>query len=169
MMMYWYGVDLKWAYSEVLSNICRQTACKQRALDVLHDSLVRFALAKNPDRNQYPHAFLQTIVRNQIIDAYHERNRYVPFSSDDDQADAYSKYKLVPSAEHLVDIQQRLATMQSMIDNLPPRCREAFWLFRIEGKNQSEIAEQLGVSRNMVQRHIMRAMIELLEAQDLIL
>ena len=42
------------------------------------------------------------------------------------------------------------------------------WPFRIEGLPQQEIAAQLGISLNMVQRHIMRAMLDLLEARDLV-
>lgn len=174
--MYWYGIDLKWAYSDVLRNIYRHTYCKQIALDILHDSLIRFALAKNPDRQQYPQAFLQTIVRNQLIDVHHDSAQFISFDAEDGDgaiAFGFDKYAsdnqlFSPSAEHLLDIQQRLKAMQVLIDNLPARCREAFWLFRIDGKDQTEIALQLGISRNMVQRHVMRAMMEILEAQDLL-
>jgi RNA polymerase sigma-70 factor (ECF subfamily) len=174
--MFWYGIDLRWAYADLLPNIYRQTVCKQSALDILHDSLVRFALAKNPNRDQQPHAFLQVIVRNQLIDEHNHQRRFVPFVADEDENGeainqghlSFTDQQFIPSAEHLADIQQRMQAMQSLIDNLPPRCREAFWLFRIEGLGQNEIAQQLGITRNMVQRHVMRAMVELLEAEDLI-
>lgn len=174
--IYWYGIDLKWVYSDLLGNIHRQTFCKQISLDILHDSLIRFALAKNPDRLQHPKAFLQTIIKNQLIDTRNLNAKFVSLDveeKDENNAFDLDKYLaenqlFTPSAEHLLDIQQRLQAMQVLIDNLPARCREAFWLFRIEGKDQSEIAQQLGVSRNMVQRHVMRAMMEILEAQDLL-
>ena len=173
-MMMWHGIDLRWAYADLLPNIHRQTICKQTALDILHDALVRFALAKNPDRKQRPHAFLQVIVRNVLIDEHHHQRRFISLTpevnedSEDICADFAVEQSFSPSAEHLADIQQRLKAMQTLIDSLPPRCREAFWLFRIECLDQSEIANQLGISRNMVQRHVMRAMVELLEAEDLI-
>lgn len=175
-IMHWYGIDLKWAYSDMLRNIYRHTYCKQAALDILHDSLIRFALAKNPDRLQSPQAFLQVIVRNQIINTYNENARFVSFDAEGDDHSSTSlfdkhaadNHMFSPSAEHLLDIQQRLKAMQTLIDNLPRRCREAFWMFRIEGRDQAEIAAKLGITRNMVQRHVMRAMIEILEAQDLL-
>jgi RNA polymerase sigma factor (sigma-70 family) len=174
--LYWHGIDLKWAYSDVLRNIYRHTYCKQIALDILHDSLIRYALAKNPDRQQYPQAFLQTIIRNQLIDSHNHSAKFVSLDAEDTgDTNTFDLHKhaaehqlFAPSAEHLLDIQQRLQAMQVLIDNLPTRCREAFWLFRIEGKDQSEIAVHLGISRNMVQRHVMRAMMEILEAQDLL-
>ncbi len=174
--LHWYGIDLKWAYSDMLRNIYRHTSCKHIALDILHDSLIRFALAKNPDRLQSPQAFLQVIVKNQIINSYNENARFVALEAEDDESSATSlldkhaadNHLFSPSAEHLLDIQQRLKAMQALIDNLPRKCREVFWLFRIEGRDQTEIANKLGITRNMVQRHVMRAMIEILEAQDLL-
>lgn len=175
-MMYWYGIDLKWAYSDMLRNIYRHTSCNHTALDILHDSLIRFALAKNPDKMQSPQAFLQVIVKNQLINTYNKNARYVSLDAENNETSstflldkhAAENQLFSPSAEHLLDIQQRLQAMQLLIDNLPKKCREVFWLFRIEGRDQTEIAEKLGITRNMVQRHVMRAMLEILDAQDLL-
>lgn len=175
-MMYWYGIDLKWAYSDMLRNIYRHTSCNHTALDILHDSLIRFALAKNPDKMQSPQAFLQVIVKNQLINTYNKNARYVSLDAENNETSstflldkhAAENQLFSPSAEHLLDIQQRLQAMQLLIDNLPKKCREVFWLFRIEGRDQAEIAEKLGITRNMVQRHVMRAMLEILDAQDLL-
>ncbi len=76
--------------------------------------------------------------------------------------------KLSSSPEHLADLQQRLQALQSIIDCLPPRCREVFWLFRIEGVSQVEIAHTLGISLNMVERHVIRALLDLRLARDLV-
>jgi RNA polymerase sigma-70 factor (ECF subfamily) len=175
-LMIWHGIDLHWAYSALLPNICRQIVCKQSALDILHDSLVRFALARNPNRHEQPHAYLQIIVRNLMINNHRVSNRFVPLQTEDfdtedrTDADKHSSYDyaFAPSAEHLLDVQQRIVAMQSLIDRLPPRCREVFWLYRIEGLSQAEIASRLGVSLNMVERHVMRSMQDLLKASALI-
>lgn len=87
----------------------------------------------------------------------------------DDEANVLDMdHPLVPSAEHLVDLQQRLAILQNIIDLLPARCKQVFWLFKIEGLSQQEIADRLGISLNMIQKHLIRAMLDLLEARDLI-
>ncbi len=150
--MNWYGLDLRWAYAEVLPGIARQTYSNQLSYDVLHDALLRFALTKNPQRIEQPQAYLRTIVRNVLADAHREMARFVPLFIDEPVGDHEQENwfkahlleeKLSPSPEHLADLQQRLQALQSIIDCLPPRCREVFWLFRIEGVSQVEIAHTL--------------------------
>lgn len=51
-----------------------------------------------------------------------------------------------------------LERVTEVIDDLPPRCREVFILYRFNGLDQGTIARQLGISRNMVERHVIRAM-----------
>jgi RNA polymerase sigma factor (sigma-70 family) len=173
-MMQWYGIDLGWAYNSLLPNIYRQTYCRHHALDILHDALVRFAMTDNNGRYEQPHAYLRTIVRNLLLDSVKESARVISLEFDDEKLEngrpgnLPSVEHITPSAEHIADIQQRLHILQSVIDRLPARCRKAFWLYRIEGLPQQEIADQLGISLNMVQRHIMRAMQDMLEARDLL-
>jgi RNA polymerase sigma-70 factor (ECF subfamily) len=175
-IMYWYGLDLRWAYTDLLPGIYRHTHCVHTANDVLHDALLRFALTKNRDNIEKPHAYLRTVVRNVLADTYHEMSRFVPLTSDDTESQGAGQgienmpeQYLAPSPEHLADLQQRLQALQRIIDCLPPRCREVFRLFRIEGLGQQEIAERLSISLNMVERHIMRALIDLRASRDLLL
>ena len=172
--MEWYGINLQWAYSELLSRIYRHTVCKQGALDILHDDLISFALAKNPNRHLQPHAYLQVIVRNQLVNEFNDNKRYISLDAEDASDTENAQSSLLnhdqfssPSAEHLVDIRQRLEATVRLIENLSPRCRKAFWLFRVDGMKQGQIAQELGVSVNMVQRYVARAMVELAEAQEL--
>ena len=169
MMMQWHGIDLRWAYADLLPNICRQTHCRQYAFDILHDALVRFALTRSRGRQEQPHAYLRTIVRNLLVDSHREQAWLVSLPEEDEaQAQPLAKQAFTPSAEHLADIQQRLHILQTIIDRLPSRCREVFWLFRIDGLRQQEIAARLGISLNMVERHVKRALLDLLEARDLV-
>ncbi|MDD3449518.1 MAG: sigma-70 family RNA polymerase sigma factor [Gammaproteobacteria bacterium] len=53
---------------------------------------------------------------------------------------------------------EQLALLRQAIDELPPRCREVFLLHRFRELSYPEIAAQLGISRNMVEKHIVRAL-----------
>ena len=49
------------------------------------------------------------------------------------------------------------------IEALPPQMRRAFWLRRVEGWSQREIATELGLSESTVEKHIGRGIKRLLE------
>jgi len=170
----WCGLDLRWAYADLLPGISRRTNCVHRAYDVLHDALLRFALTSHRERVAQPHAYLRTVVRSVLADHYQEAARFEPLTAGDSEGDpgavsgTGAPACFAPSAEHLADLQQRLAAVQRILDCLPPRCREVFWLFRVEGYRQPEIAERLGISLNMVERHVMRALLDLRAARELL-
>ena len=75
--VYWSGINLRWAYSDLLSSISYQISCKHRAKDILHDALVRFAVSNNPRRHDTPHAYLRGIVSHLIIDEYRDAANFV--------------------------------------------------------------------------------------------
>lgn len=54
---------------------------------------------------------------------------------------------------------QRVRLMQAVVDELPPRCREVFLLNKVDGLSHGEIANRLGISRNMVEKHIIKALL----------
>jgi RNA polymerase sigma factor (sigma-70 family) len=54
--------------------------------------------------------------------------------------------------------QQELRRLRDIIDRLPPRQREVFVLSRQDGLESTEIAERLGITRNMVDRHLRLAL-----------
>ena len=161
----WHGLDLGWVYSDLLASISRKTRCAHRARDVLHDSLLRFVLARDGDVIRQPHAYLRTVVGSVLSDHQRDASRYLPL---DDPRRPEAVQACAPSAECLADIRQRLKAVQRILDCLPPRCREVFWLFRIEGRTQPQIAAQLGISLNMVERHVMRALVDLRNARELL-
>ncbi|HQN65845.1 MAG TPA: sigma-70 family RNA polymerase sigma factor [Methylophilus sp.] len=156
---------MQWAYKHLIPGIVRHTECNQYAYDVLHDAILRFALSANPDKHQRPHAYLRVIVNNLLLDSYHRDARQAAINLH--AATANTHYE--PSAECLADMQQRLMLLQQIIEKLPRRCREVFWLFKIEGLTQQQIAAQLGISVNMVERHMIRALMDLRAAKQYLL
>ncbi|MBP0644836.1 sigma-70 family RNA polymerase sigma factor, partial [Mycobacterium tuberculosis] len=64
------------------------------------------------------------------------------------------------SAELQQDMQldQRLAMMQKALDELSKVCRDCFLLRKLDGLSPQQIAERLGISRSLVEKHIVNAM-----------
>jgi RNA polymerase sigma factor (sigma-70 family) len=172
----WHGIDLQWAYGSLLRAVVRRTQCAHRAKDVLHDAFVRFALKPGTTELLAPPAYFRTVVQSVLADQHRDAQR-LPLLADepgatddahDDDARAFSSGLYHPSAQDLFAIRQRLDLFQRLLDALPPKCRDVFWLFRIEGHSQPEIAARLGISLNMVERHIMRALVDLRAARDVL-
>jgi RNA polymerase sigma factor (sigma-70 family) len=167
----WHGLDLTWVYTDLLRSIVRHTQCNHLAFDMLHDALLRFAFNQSKDGIQQPHAYLRTVVSHVLADHYQYARHLVSL---DDMAQGDSAYLDAPefwvaSPEKLADIKQRMQALQNIIDSLPAKCREVFWLFRIEGHSQAHIAAKLNITVNMVERHMMRALVDLSTARDFLM
>ncbi|WP_334184464.1 RNA polymerase sigma factor [Novosphingobium sp.] len=63
-----------------------------------------------------------------------------------------------PLADRQLLDREALQQLQESLAELSPRCREIVRLRRIENLSASEIAERLGISRQMVSRYIAQAM-----------
>lgn len=160
----WSGINLDWAYGDLLNHIRLKVNCPHRAKDVLHDAIIRFAICPNAQKNQHPRAYLGTIVDNIIVD--HARHQFFQADYINNYLDTLA-FTHEPSAEELADFRQRITLLNELIYALPPRCRQAFWLYRVEGLSQKEIASKLNISLNMVERHMIRALLELKAAKSL--
>lgn len=68
-----------------------------------------------------------------------------------------------PHAEKQLLDREALVLLDEAICELSPRCREVLYLRRIEGIPSKEIAQRLGISRQMVTRHIANAMAHCLD------
>ena len=64
-----------------------------------------------------------------------------------------------PSQERIVNGRQCLILLARAIEKLPNRCQEVFILSRLHGMANGEIAARPGISRNMVEKHIIKALI----------
>jgi RNA polymerase sigma-70 factor (ECF subfamily) len=58
-------------------------------------------------------------------------------------------------------VQTAAAIITRSIEELPPRCREAFKLHKFDGLSHHDVARRMGISRNMVEKHIIKALLYL--------
>lgn len=62
------------------------------------------------------------------------------------------------NAEEAMLEREETALVASAIANLPPGARRAFELHKLQGLSQGEVAQQLGISRSGVEKHMTVAM-----------
>ena len=63
-----------------------------------------------------------------------------------------------PSAERQLTAREDLEILYSVIEQLPPKCRQVFLLSRVRRMTYGEIAVRCGISRKMVEKHVSHAL-----------
>lgn len=125
------------------------------AEDVLHEAFIRFLNSYSGRAIANPLGLLARIAMNVIRDiGRSERFRRTRLEG---QANPVGMGPQPHSPEAICADQQGLRKAQEVIDRLPPRCREVFLLHRLDGLPHAEIAQILGISRSMVEKHLARA------------
>ena len=110
----------------------------------------------DPQSWQEPRAVLFTTASNLKIDTYRRETTAQEALSREAAAAEVDRPDLDPEAQ--ADAAGRLERLSTALAQLPPQCREAFLMNRIDELTHAEIATRLGVSTKTVQRHIERAL-----------
>jgi RNA polymerase sigma-70 factor (ECF subfamily) len=71
--------------------------------------------------------------------------------------------KEAASPEDIWLAREELETLERNVENLPPKCRYALIMVRLEGASYEEVAEKLGIKTHSARRLVERAMEYLLE------
>jgi|GEM_PF-228296 len=102
-----------------------------------------------PDRTRH---FVFTTARNLLIDRV-RRARIIPFDAVAD-ADALGLAMDAPGPDRTVLARDELRRLQTALDRLPARSREAVVMGRVEGLTGRQIAARMGISEAAVSKHI---------------
>jgi RNA polymerase sigma-70 factor (ECF subfamily) len=65
----------------------------------------------------------------------------------------------VLSPERRVSGEQELQQVQRAIDEMPPKCQQAFIMHQIEGVDFPEIAAQMQLSESMVRKYVSKGLL----------
>ena len=110
----------------------------------------------DPQSWKEPRAVLFTTAANLKIDAY--RREAVAEEALGKEAALREDYRPEADPEAQADAAGRLERLSSALAQLPPQCRQAFLMNRIDELTHAQIAARLGISTKTVQRHIERAL-----------
>lgn len=105
--------------------------------------------------------FLFKIARNLIINRV-RRSQIVPIDAVADM-EALEIPTATPGPDRIVAAREELRALQSAIDRLPPRIREAVVLARIDGLSGREIALRMNVTESAVSHYLDRGLRTLAE------
>lgn len=151
--------ELVAAYRDLRRMLARELGAEQAA-DLAQASVERVLAHGRAAAIRSPRAFLFQTARNLQVD-HHRRTscvRWEPLEAEALEHRAPEAVTVEATPERQVVNQDLLERVAAAIDALPPRCREAFVLNRIHGLPHDEVARALGISRSMVEKHVMRGL-----------
>lgn len=147
-------------HRELLNFLTRQVRDRDTAADLAQESFVRaLAVQSSGQAVLDMRALLYRTARNLVIDQ-HRRSEVRRH----DDLDALPEDQHPSAPEHLqpdalLASQQAIRAHVSAIEALPPRCREAFVRHVFDEWSHAQIAQHMGISVSMVEKHIVRAMV----------
>jgi RNA polymerase sigma-70 factor (ECF subfamily) len=136
----------------------------QDAPDLLQEAYLRLLRHSERETIADPEAFLHAAAINLVKDHLRRRKterKYLDFERD---AESEPAQNALPDAR--METEGRLKLLLQAVNQLPPRCRQVFIMRRFEDLHQEEIARRLGISRNMVEKHLRLALARLKSTID---
>jgi RNA polymerase sigma-70 factor (ECF subfamily) len=150
-------------YRELLSFLSRKVSDRATAADLAQESYARvYEAQRTGNVVRDPRALLYRTARNLVTD--HHRRTSVRAGNDGaatheeprELDDVMGPETFEPDT--ILSSGQGLAAMVETIDRLPPRCREAFVLFKFDGLSYAEVAARMGISVRTVEMQLRIAM-----------
>lgn len=130
----------------------------ENAEDLLQDVFVKLQSAPTGPIGE-PSAYLYRMTHNLLLDQRRSAMRRAAREEAWQSAGTgvIQEADSQPSAEQVLISRQRLDMMKSALKALPDRTQDIFFRFRIDGQTQKAIADDLGISKSAVEKHIYRA------------
>lgn len=160
--------QIKSLFTEYRGELHRYIASKLRnaemAADLTQETFLRFAeqMRNNPNLViTHTRSYLYRTAHNLIVDYLRQQDRMqmdsVPTEALFDVVDE------APSPEQVTSDKNSLAVAQMALLELPERTRQIFVMVRLEGLTYSEVAQQLAISDSSVQKHLARAVKQVMQ------
>lgn len=144
---------------ELLKYLSRRLADREAAADLTQESLSRMMKYRDDGEIEDYRLMLFRIANNLVLEYHRSRQRH--HAGDHYSLDDTGPLRATdPPVEATIDARQAIDTLlKRTITQLPPKCRLAFMLSRFDGLSYPQIADRMGVSVKMVEKHITKALL----------
>lgn len=134
--------------------LTRYLGCPNSASDLLQDLYLRLDRAPSVSDAAQARAWLFRVAVNLARDHEKLRRRRNALLK---TAGIGGRESAAPTPEDIVLGSEQIRALQAALAELPDRYAEVLWLSRVEGLTHGAIAKQLGISKSLVEKHVMRA------------
>jgi RNA polymerase sigma factor (sigma-70 family) len=152
----WFKREILAHETALVRYLLRTWPNRQEVYDLRQDTYVRVYEAAAKSRPMSPKSFLFATARNLMAD--HIRRRRIVAIDAVGDVDALNVLIDTISSEHRASAYEDLRCLAEAFDRLPPKCREAVWMRRVDDLRQKEVATRLGISQKTVEKHVMKGM-----------
>lgn len=137
--------------AQLANNLIKLLRDDELAKDALQDLFIRiWNSRKNIDPSKSIKSYMYRIAENLVIDYYRKLSK-----------DKEMQARILAEKDHwydqigdIISISDNTALLYRVIDQLPPKQKEAFVLHKIEGKSYKEISQLMGISHSTINKHI---------------
>ncbi|MBN9146799.1 MULTISPECIES: RNA polymerase sigma factor [unclassified Nitrobacter] len=133
--------------------LMRQGMSRTAAADLVQEAFLRLLGAPRDDVRDL-RSYLFRTTRNLSVDHARQRRRNTISNAvelDENIVDP------APLPDAVLISRQEFQALHAALADLPPRCREVLILHKFEGLSYAEIADRLGVAKNTVTVHMVKA------------
>ncbi|MGA7384227.1 MAG: sigma-70 family RNA polymerase sigma factor [Methylocella sp.] len=143
------------AHAGELHGFARRRAGRQEAEDVVQDTYLHLLQRGNAATLEHPRPYLFRIAANLAVDLARKTKVRLRYAG---ESFALSCHVEAPdSPEAAAGSAMELRRLHASLCELPPLCRDAFLLNRVEDLTHAEIAARLGVSVRTIDRSMVKA------------
>tara|TARA_B100001939_G_scaffold300374_1_gene276294 strand:- start:5739 stop:6287 length:549 start_codon:yes stop_codon:yes gene_type:complete len=145
-------------YATPIKNfVFSKTGCLHTSEDLTQEVFIRLHRAKNRDEILDIRSYLYRVANNLVIDYYRSANAKSAPVEMRDLEDEHDLAAAEPTGEEIAQIREQIEAALRTVEELSGLCQKIFWLSRVEGFRNYEIAEMLGVCLSTVEKNISRA------------
>lgn len=136
----------------------RRLGCAHRAADVAHDTFLRIIASRDAMLGvQEPRAWLTTTAQRLLIDQ--SRRSLLEQTWLAEMMSHARELPGHPSPDEVLMAVQALTQISTALEGMSARVRETFLRHYLDEQTQADIAADLGVSKRMVQKYLVQALL----------
>ena len=120
--------------------------------DILQEMYARLLAVPSLEDIRYPKQYALQTAKSIIID--HIRHSHVVSITSSGNLESLDVAVPESSAEERLEFRDEILAVADALARLPKPCRETIILRRLEGLSQRDVAQRLGISEKMVEKHM---------------
>lgn len=140
---------------EAVRFAARLVGSRDNGEEIVQNAWLRLCARTDTTPIEHPRSYLFRACRNAAIDFTLRQQRERNYRVDLDSLD---EAEVADNTLELYEQRRQLAVFVVSLNDLPTACRLAFVMNKYQGYSHREIAQQLGISFSMVEKHVVRAL-----------